>query len=208
MWKPEHKAPWRLFALGQFLFILGDVVAYNYSEFHHIAPGLFTLTDGSTPYPAISDALYLSVYPCLIAGLILMIRRRGAGRDRGSLIDAAMITIGVGTVSWVFLISPYVSDTSLSTPAKLVSMAYPLMDMLMLTMAVRLAVSAGRRVTSFNLMLAGIISLFTVDAIYGWFQLNQGYVPGSGYLEIGWMAFYVCSAPPPCTPRCATCPTA
>jgi diguanylate cyclase (GGDEF)-like protein/PAS domain S-box-containing protein len=191
MWKPEHKAPWLLFALGQFLFISGDVVAYNYAEFHHLAPGLFTLVDGSTPYPAISDALYLSVYPCLVAGLILMIRRRSSGRDGGSLIDAAMIAIGVGTVSWVFLISPYVSDTTLSVPAKLVSMGYPLMDMLLLTVAIRLAFGAGKRPPSLYLMVAGIVSLFTVDAIYGWLQLNQGYVPGSGYLEIGWIAFYV-----------------
>ena len=61
---------------------MGDVVAYNYSAFHSFLPTLFPLDGGDTPYPAISDVLYLSVYPCLIAGLILLIRRRGAGRDR------------------------------------------------------------------------------------------------------------------------------
>ncbi len=30
MWKPEQRLPWYLFALGQTLFICGDVIAYNY----------------------------------------------------------------------------------------------------------------------------------------------------------------------------------
>jgi len=189
--EPEQRAPWYLFALGQSLFIAGDVVAYNYSAFHNAMPGIFPLDAGGTPYPAISDLLYLSVYPCLVAGLILIVRRRGAGRDRGSLIDAAMIAIGVGTLSWVFLISPYVTDMSLSGLVKLVSMGYPVMDMLLLTVAIRLAVGSGRRVPSFYLMLTSIVALFVTDAMYGWLQLHDGYVPGSGFLEIGWITFYV-----------------
>jgi len=189
--QPEQRAPWYLFALGQFLFIMGDVVAYNYSAFHSLLPTIFPLDAGDTPYPAISDVLYLSVYPCLIAGLILLIRRRGAGRDRGSLIDAAMIAIGIGTLSWVFLISPYVTDTTLSGLVKFVSMGYPLMDMLLLTVAVRLAVGSGRRSPSLNLMVAAIVALFVTDSLYGWLQLHDGYIPGSGFLEIGWIAFYV-----------------
>ena len=183
--QPEQRAPWYLFALGQFLFIMGDVVAYNYSAFHSLLPTFFPLDAGDTPYPAISDVLYLSVYPCLIAGLILLIRRRGAGRDRGSLIDAAMIAIGIGTLSWVFLISPYVTDTTLSGLVKFVSMGYPLMDMLMLTVAVRLAVGSGRRSPSLNLMVTAIVALFVTDSLYGWLQLHDGYIPGSGFLEIG-----------------------
>ncbi len=170
---------------------MGDVVAYNYSAFHNAMPGIFTLEAGETPYPAISDLLYLSVYPCLVAGLILIVRRRGAGRDRGSLIDAAMIAIGVGTLSWVFLISPYVTDMTLSGLVKFVSMGYPVMDMLLLTVAIRLAVGSGRRVPSFYLMLTAIVALFVTDAMYGWLQLHDGYIPGSGFLEIGWISFYV-----------------
>ncbi len=30
--KPEARAPWYLFSLGQFLFITGDVLAYNYDK--------------------------------------------------------------------------------------------------------------------------------------------------------------------------------
>jgi diguanylate cyclase (GGDEF)-like protein/PAS domain S-box-containing protein len=180
--EPERRGPWYLFALGQFVFIGGDVFSYNYDK----------IFGTELPYPAISDALYLSVYPCIVAGLFLMIRHRGAGRDRGALIDSAMVAIGVGTLSWVFLISPYVhEDFGLTGLQKLVSMSYPTMDLLLMAVAVRLAVGVGRRAPSFYLMSAAIVTLFVTDSIYAWLLLNSGYTPGSGWLEAGWGAFYV-----------------
>ncbi len=35
--KPERRAPWFLIAAGQFLFIAGDVVSYNYERFDRVA---------------------------------------------------------------------------------------------------------------------------------------------------------------------------
>src|SRR5438128_361348 len=67
--KPSYKLPWYLFALGQAFFVSGDIISYNYERFFGT----------QLPYPAISDVLYLSVYPCLIAGLLLLIRRRTPG---------------------------------------------------------------------------------------------------------------------------------
>ena len=179
--KPDYRAPWYLFAVGQALFISGDVIAYNYDKFFHT----------ELPYPAISDVLYLSVYPCVIAGLVLIQRRRSAGRDTAGFIDSLMVAIGVGVLSWVFLISPYVHADGMTGVQKLVSMGYPVMDLLVAAVAVRLAVGVGRRAPSFNLIMLSIVALFATDAVYGWLLLNNGYVPGSGALEVGWILFYV-----------------
>jgi len=179
--KPEVRAPWLLFALGQFLFITGDVLAYNYK----------LIFGSDLPFPAISDVAYLLVYPCLVAGTLALLHARAPRRDIGALIDSAIIAIGIGTLSWVLLISPYAHDHTLTNVQKLVSMAYPIMDMLVLTVVVRLAVSTGRRVTAFHLMLIAFAALLLTDSIYGWLLLNGGYTPGSGLLEIGWIAFYV-----------------
>ncbi|MEP6475880.1 MAG: EAL domain-containing protein [Actinomycetota bacterium] len=181
MHRPRPRAPWYLFALGQTLFIAGDVIAYNYDTFF----------GKELPYPAVSDALYLSVYPCLVAGLLLMIRRRTPGKDRASFLDSLIVSIGISTISWVLLIAPYAHDTESSLLTKMTSMSYPIMDLLLLAVAVRLAVGAGRRAPSFVLMMVAIVSLFATDAIYGWLLLGQGYTPGSGSLEVGWIAFYV-----------------
>ena len=71
MCKPEAQAPWYLFALGQALFVAGDVITYNYDEFFGTA----------LPFPSIGDVAYLSVYPCLIAGILMLVRRRSPRPD-------------------------------------------------------------------------------------------------------------------------------
>jgi len=106
--KPKQRAPWYLFALGQALFIGGDVLAYNYDRFFHVP----------LPYPSVADALYLSVYPCLVLGLLLIIRRRTPGRDRAGFIDSLIVGIGVGVVSWIFLIGPAWRAGVLATPGR------------------------------------------------------------------------------------------
>ncbi|MBI3649356.1 MAG: EAL domain-containing protein [Actinobacteria bacterium] len=181
MHKPEQRAPWYLFALGQTLFITGDVLAYNYERFFGQV----------LPYPSIADVAYLSVYPCLALGLLLLVRRRSPGRDWASFIDSLMVAIGVGTLSWVFLISPYWHDEQSGLLTKLTSMAYPIMDVILISVAIRLAVGAGRKAPSFLLMLGAAAVLFVTDALYGWSLLHKPYQPGSGLLEIGWIAFYV-----------------
>ena len=61
-----RRLPWYLFALGQTLFVSGDVLAYNYERI--FGTGL--------PFPSVGDALYLLVYPFIVAGIMLLIRRR------------------------------------------------------------------------------------------------------------------------------------
>jgi diguanylate cyclase (GGDEF)-like protein/PAS domain S-box-containing protein len=182
MYRPARKVPWYLFALGQTFFIAGDVVYYNYAKFFHT-------TD--IPYPSLGDVFYLSVYPCLALGLILMVRWRTPGRDWASFIDSMMIAIGVTTLSWVFLISPYWRDDQSGLLTKLTSMAYPVMDLILISVAIRLAFGAGRKAPSFLLMLFAALSLFAIDTLYGWSLLHTPYTPGSGWLEIGWIVFYV-----------------
>lgn len=179
--RPGRRLPWLLVAIGQILFVAGDVITYNYARFFGTDP----------PFPSIGDLFYLSVYPFLIAGILLLVRHRSPGRDRASLIDSLIVGIGVGTISWVFLILPYVQDATLSLAEKLVAMAYPLMDLILVTVAVRLAVGSGRRPAAFHLMMGSIAVLFITDSIYGWIVLHGGYDNTTGFLEGGWGLFYL-----------------
>jgi diguanylate cyclase (GGDEF)-like protein/PAS domain S-box-containing protein len=178
--KPGARAAWYLIALGQALFAAGDVVAYNYPAFFGQA----------LPFPSVADPLYLAVYPFTVAGLLLLIRRRNPGRDWASLIDALIVTAGLALLSWVFLISPYTHDARLHLGTELASVAYPLGDILMLGVAVRMAVGGGRRSPSFYMMVAAIAALLVTDSIYGWIQLHGIYTPGDP-LDGGWILYYV-----------------
>ena len=173
------RLPWYLFAAGQLLFVTGDVLAYNYER----------LFGREVTFPSVADPFYLAVYPCVVAGLLILIHRRHPLRDRASLIDSMIVTIGVATLSWVYLMAPYAYDDALSLETKLISVAYPLMDLLVLAVAIRLAVAAGSRGVSFGLLALGICALLVSDAVYGWLLLHGGYETG-GLLDGGWIAFY------------------
>lgn len=179
--KSAHRLSWILVASGLVLFVAGDVITYNYLTFFGVEP----------PFPSVGDLLYLLVYPFLVAGIVLMVRRRSPGRDRASLIDSLIVGIGVGTLSWVFLIAPYLHDPELTAYEQLVAMAYPVMDLILLTVAVRLVMGTRRRSTGLYLMMASIAVLFVTDVVYGWIVLHGAYDNTTGYLEGGWGLFYL-----------------
>jgi diguanylate cyclase (GGDEF)-like protein len=147
--------PWVLIALGQLSFVLGDAVWDVYDLLLHQPP---------TPSPA--DVLYLGGYPLVAAGLAVLARRRRAGADTAGLIDATIITIGAGVVAWVFLLSPYTSDATLTSHERLTALAYPLGDVLLLSMAARLFLLSGVHSRGQRLFGFGLVALLLADVAY------------------------------------------
>ncbi len=181
LWQPKTQMPWYLFAIGQAFFVIGDVITYNYERFF----------GAKLPFPSTGDIAYLSVYPCLIAGLLMLIRRRNPGRDRESFIDSLIVAIGVGVISWVFLMAPAAADSASTMMQKLVSMGYPFMDLVLLIVVVRLVISPGERGLSFYLMPAAAFALFLMDFGYSYMSVQGLVYDQSGYLEAGWGTFYL-----------------
>jgi diguanylate cyclase (GGDEF)-like protein/PAS domain S-box-containing protein len=178
--RPRSRWPWLLFALGLFLFWLGDVYTYSYPRLFHV----------DVPFPSAGDAVYLTVYPALMAGLLLLVRRRNPESDRASVIDSLIMTLGLALVSWIALIAPYVHDNTLSLLPKLVSIAYPLGDILLLAAAIRLAVDGGKRQPAFYLLALSIVTLLLTDFVYGVLTLHNAYTHQI-ILDVGWISFYL-----------------
>ena len=142
-YRPASAGPWRWFAIGFLLFWLGDLYTYSYPR----------LTGAEVPFPSLGDAAYVLVYPALMTGLLILVRRRNPERDRAGAIDSLIMTLGLALISWIALIQPSLHDDELSTVAKLVSIAYPIGDILLLAAAIRLAVDSGTRRPAFYLLV-------------------------------------------------------
>ncbi len=108
------------------------------------------------------------------------------------MIDSLIVAIGVGTVSWVFLLSPLAHDSASSLLQKLTAMGYPVMDLILFTVVVRLAIGGGRRAPAFYLMAGG-----DARAVRHGLRLQLHLGPGrrlrnqTGILEAGWATFYI-----------------
>jgi diguanylate cyclase (GGDEF)-like protein/PAS domain S-box-containing protein len=180
MHRPAARAAWWLFAAGQFLFLSGDLYTYSYPKLLGVEVG----------FPSIGDGLYLLVYPVLMAGLFILVRRRSPRPDRAALIDALILTTGIGLLSWVFLIAPNVHLENLSLLANAVSVAYPLGDVLLLAAAIRLAVDAGKRSPAFWLLVSSIVCLMATDSAYN-FALLKGTYDHQLIYDAGWIFYYL-----------------
>src|SRR5690242_19948422 len=172
---PKAKVAWWLFAGGQFLFFSGDVYTYS---------------NPNASFPSVGDALYVAVYPVLMAGLLVLVRRRNPRRDHPALIDALILSVGVGLLSWVFLIAPNIHLSGLTLLAKLVSAAYPAGDVLLLCAAIRLAVDTGKRAPAFFLLVGSIVALLTTDSAYNLALLKGTYNHQLIY-DVGWILYYL-----------------
>src|SRR5574341_453812 len=178
---PDRPLAWYLFAAGQVLFVLGDTL---------YAVRIRLLHDTSMLFPSYIDSLYLAFYPCLVAGLLLLIRGRSPGRDTASLIDATIISTGLALLAWVFLIVPQFRDPGMTNLQRVVAAAYPLADVLVLAMAARLAVGSGRRPQAWAILMTSVVALLAADVMFGLLQLAGTWQWG-GPVDIGWIAFYI-----------------
>jgi diguanylate cyclase (GGDEF)-like protein len=152
--RPESARAWYVFAAGVLTMVAGDVW-YEVS-------GLIL---GQHPYPYWDDALYFAAYPLQWAGLLFARRGRGR-RDAAGLLDAAVIAVGVGLVYWIFVIGPSLADHSSPHFARLVTIGYPICDVLMFAVVTRLLTRAGGRSSSLIQLTIGSALLLGGDVAW------------------------------------------
>jgi diguanylate cyclase (GGDEF)-like protein/PAS domain S-box-containing protein len=176
--EPAHPTPWRLLTAALVASLVGSV-AYDW------APALPTWVPA---VPRAGEALLIAVYPLLALALLIFVRLRSGGRDRGGLLDALTLTAGAALLSWIFLIAPYVRDDTLSSVARAVAVAFPVGDVLCLAMMARLFTSAPRRTPALVALGVGVGALLAGDILYGLSRLDGE--PSTGVTTMFRFAFY------------------
>lgn len=177
--RPAHRLPWLLLAAGNFAFVAGQAAQII----------LIELLQEEIPFPSIADGFYLAAYPLYAAGLLSFVHWRTSWRDRASLVDALTLTAGLALLSWLFLIDPYARVEGLTWVQKAFSIAYPLGDILVLAMLLRLLAGRGGKSRSLMLLTAGTVGLLTADVAYGLIQLNGTWRTGTA-VDLGWAVLY------------------
>jgi len=177
--RPAQVTPWLLLAAANLSFAAGQLV------FLLAAPARAQIL----VFPTLADVYYLATYPIYAAALLIFIRRRTAGYDRRSLLDALTLTVGVGLLSWVFLILPYVHAAGLAWWQRAVAIAYPLGDVLVLALLARLLAPGSWRARSVQLLTLGTLGMLVSDVFFGLAQLHGAIRLGAA-TNLGWAVFY------------------
>jgi diguanylate cyclase (GGDEF)-like protein/PAS domain S-box-containing protein len=177
--RPTHRAPWLLLAVANLSFATAQVSFLVLTQYLH----------QRLPFPSVLDALYLMTYPLYAAGLALFTRWRVAGPDRRSTLDALILTVAFALLAWLYLILPYARASGLGWEQKAVAIAYPVGDVLVLAMLMRLLAPRLLRSVPGMLMTLGTAGLLASDVAYGLTVLHGTFHPGTA-IDLGWAVFY------------------
>jgi signal transduction histidine kinase len=164
-YRPTAPQAWLLIALGLSCWWLGDVTW-----------AVYELADRD-PFPSPGDLFYLAGYPLVAAGLFVAVRHHRQARvDRAALIDAAIVTVVSALVAWIYLVKPFLDDPELTGTEQLVSILYPLGDLVLFAVATRFVMASSWNVRALRLLVGGLGLTLVGDVIF-----NVGTLEGTGF---------------------------
>ncbi len=180
LYRPRAVQAWLFLAAGQLAFVIGDGL-FSYQQY----------VAHEAPCPSIADVFYLSGYLLLTIGLSLLVRARASRRNWMAIIDAAVITTSLALACWLFLMNPIAHDQTLSAAGRLISLAYPLGDVLLLATILRLSMGTRERPPAYWLLGVGTLLLLVADAAYLGILQQTGDFQSGGIVDLGWLGSYV-----------------
>ncbi len=172
------RGAWLLFALGNALWVVGDLVA-----------SWLELTTGVT-FPSVADGIYLLGYPVLAVAIVWASRLRGPHRDAVGCLDGLMVAMAAAIPIWVLWIGPSVQDVSPAGLDLVVTLAYPLMDVLLIACGTRFVLGGGRWSAAAVLGVSGLAANVVADVAYNVAALAGSYQPPDP-LDLGFLLAYL-----------------
>lgn len=136
------------------------------------------------PFPSLADAGFLSFSVLGAVGLCLLQDQHAAGRLR-SVLDGLIVAGSLLDVSWSTALGATVHGARF-TFATAVSVAYPVGDIVLLTMAVQMLSRARSRRAPLGLLTLGIAGLALADSAFTYFSAVGRYRTGD-LIDLGWV---------------------
>jgi signal transduction histidine kinase/CheY-like chemotaxis protein len=129
-----------------------------YALYPHLAGGVL-------PFPSGADAVFLLADAFLIAALVA-INRQGGVRDSGATIDALIVTLAIGTISWAFVVEPLLALEGESFAKRVAAIGYTLVDLTIIGLLLRTFFLHGRGHVAQGVLGAGISLLVVSNETY------------------------------------------
>ena len=116
------------------------LLAWAFGEIYYTAV-LWTATD--PPIPSLADAGYLLFPPLVLAGSLVLLRSRARGVSRRLWVDGITAALGVAALSAAIVFETVLDSVEGKPLAVATGLAYPLLDLVLLGLAVGALASTG-----------------------------------------------------------------
>ncbi|MDQ1652856.1 MAG: hypothetical protein QOI35_2056 [Cryptosporangiaceae bacterium] len=172
--RPARPLAWRLLLLAMVL-----VVVANFGWAGMIAAGL------NQSHFSIFDVAYYAMYPALAAATAILPVHGRYGSPLAGMTEAAIITSTAGVLLWTLLVDPLVFDVG-TLPRDPDVLAYPILDLMILSMGIRLILVTGTRARAHLFIILAQFALLAADIVYFVSVANGGRMTGPPLTVIGW----------------------
>ena len=179
---PSGRATWGLFAMSSFAWGAGEAVWCYYALIKNV----------SVPFPSLADVGFLIAVPFAFAGLLVY----PAGAHRRitrmkEVFDGCIIAASLLFASWAMLLGPLYRSHQGSVLQQVVSLTYPISDVVMVSLVVILIARAGStgRIR-LQLLMAGVVAFAVSDSAFSYLTEVNNY-NNSNLLDTGWVAGYL-----------------
>jgi diguanylate cyclase (GGDEF)-like protein/PAS domain S-box-containing protein len=178
--QPRRRRVWECFTVALVLFAAGDVV-------FDLVQRLVGRPDGS-PY---ADGFYLAGYGILAAALFQLARAR---YDRETTIDSVVVSVALSAVVWQWIVTPVLDSTSGATFERIVSVAYPIADLVLVVVTVYAIFTLPRWSPAAWFLFAGLTMMLVADGVYARMLAENSYRDGGPADALWPIAYFLLAA--------------
>jgi diguanylate cyclase (GGDEF)-like protein len=172
----ERRAPWVLLAAAVGSYTLG-----------YLSFGIVYGGDDHVPYVSFADALWLAFYPLSYGAIVLLVRDRARHFRRSMWLDGLVAGLAVAALSASVAFEVLISDVGGQPIVVAVNLAYPIADLLLITLVVCVfGVTGWRPGRAWLALGAGLLINSVADTIYLLQAARDTYVEGT-WLDAMWL---------------------
>ena len=146
------------------------------------------VTGADYPFPSPSDLFTFTSNLLFIGAILMIVRLRNPRLSLDPILDALVGGVAVALLQWSLFVMPYLSNGSVSVPAKAMTVMYSLVSLMMIIAAVLALVAGSTPTTSNRLFAAALVVAFGMDIVAGFVTSDR---IGSGTLVYVSAAIFV-----------------
>jgi hypothetical protein len=176
------RTSWALLAGSSFAWAVGEALW----SYYDLIKGI------QDPFPSLADVGFLTAVPLACVGLLLFpsSHQRTVHRLQG-LLDGCIIAMSLLFASWATILGPLYRSHRGDVLKQVISLAYPMSDVVMVSLVIILIARAGRRRwMSLGLVMMGLVAFALADSSFSYLTEVNSYGQGN-FLDTGWVAGYL-----------------
>ena len=174
---------WTLIAISAASWGIGEVIWSIYEVGLGVA----------VPFPSLADVAFLTAVPFAIAGVLAFsTQERGTSTHWRVWLDGSIIVISLTVAGWAMGLREVYLLSGDSIANRLIGLAYPLGDVLVITalvLAIRRATS--RQTGRMLLLLGGLLANSVADSTFAYLQAAGSFGVEGSVLDTGWVVGYL-----------------